>query len=145
MSDDKTTPPIKLGPEELDKLLKDFSDFQKKMDQLLKGEDPFREDKKDGGRVGMGSLMDKAITQDVNTLRENFLAKMYEAKQSKPRLKLAQGSSPIDDEILELEMFVGISPSNWLEEQYITEMRDRLNYLYKLKDKDSKWKKIHGN
>lgn len=139
MSDDKKTPPIKLGPEELSELLKDFGEFQKKMDQLLKGEDPFREDKKFGGRAGVGSLMDKAITQDVNTLRENLLAKMYEVKEkSKPRLKLAEGSSPIDDEILELEMFVGISPSNWLEEQYISEMRDRLNYLYKLKDKESK-------
>lgn len=76
MSSEKKKKFIEIGPDELSELLKDFEEFQKKMDQLQRGEDPFsdREDKAYGGPVGLnGSLMDKDIRQPVpRTYRLSF-------------------------------------------------------------------------
>jgi len=143
MSDEKRVPPIKIGPDELDKLLQDFGEFQRKMEIIQKGGDPFKDDKEkkaEGGSVG--SLMEKGrVDQEYFPSQyNNLLARMYQAAADakKPKIKLAEGSSPIDDEILELEMFVGLRPLNALEAGYIEEMKERLNYLYELKMKDKK-------
>ena len=143
MSDDKRVPPIKIGPKQLEDLLEDFAEFQRKMNQLRRGEDPFKDDKEkkaEGGSVG--SLMEKGrVDQEYFPSQyNNLLARMYQVSvdSKKPKIKLAQGSSPIDDEILELEMFVGLRPLNALEAGYIEEMKERLNYLYELKMKDKK-------
>ena len=124
MSDKKQTPPIEIGPDELEKLLKDFNTFKDTMDSLRRGEDPFKDDrdkKSKGGSVG--SLMERGrVDQEYFPSQyNNFLARMYQAKTDakKPKIKLASGSSPIDDEILELEMFVGLRPLNALEASYI--------------------------
>ena len=143
MSDEKRVLPIKIGPEKLDELLKDFGEFQRKMDMLRRGQDPLKDDKEkkaEGGSVG--SLMERGrVDQEYFPSQYNsFLARMYQAKTDarKPKIKLASGSSPIDDEILELEMFVGLRPLNSLEAGYIEEMKERLDYLYQLKMKDKK-------
>lgn len=129
MSDDKIIPPIKIGPEDLERILRKFEEDLIKEEKLRKGDDSF-----------LKSSIDKPIDQPDQ--RKQFILRVAEMinQDEKSRIRLESGGavSPIDQEILELEMFVGLSPGNSMEAFYISEMRDRLNYLYKLKEKDQK-------
>ena len=130
MSDDKIIPPIKIGPEDLEKILRKFEEDLIKEEKLRKGDDSFLKK----------SSIDKPIDQPDQ--RKQFILRVAEMinQDEEPRIRLESGGavSPIDQEILELEMFVGLSPGNSMEAFYISEMRDRLDYLYKLKQKDQK-------
>ena len=78
-----------------------------------------------------GSLMDKSLNQD--SLSINFMQTM--AKVPTLRAGFSEGGivDPIDQEILELEMFVGLTPTNAMEAFWIEQMKDRLSYLYDVK------------
>ena len=78
-----------------------------------------------------GSLMDKSLNQD--SLSINFMQTM--AKVPTLRAGFSEGGivDPIDQEILELEMFVGLRPMNSYEAFLVEQMKDRLSYLYSIK------------
>lgn len=130
MPDNKDVPPIKIGPEDLEKILRKFEEEMLKQEELRKGKDIYKK----------SSMIDAPIDQPDQ--RQQFILRVAEMlnNDEQPRLRLEGGgaANPIDQEIIELEMFVGLRPGNSLEAMYIEEMKDRLNYLYKLKEKDSK-------
>jgi len=78
-----------------------------------------------------GSLMDKSLNQ--NGLSAAFTKQM--GAISKTRFAFKEGGSVdnIDQEIIELEMFVGLRPTNSYEAFLIEQMKDRLSYLYSVK------------
>jgi len=78
-----------------------------------------------------GSLMDKSLNQD--SLSINFMQTM--AKVPTLRAGFSEGgiADPIEQEILELEMFVGLRPMNSYEAFLVEQMKDRLSYLYSIK------------
>ena len=78
-----------------------------------------------------GSLMDKSLNQDGLSI--NFMQTM--AKVPTLRAGFSEGGivDPIDQEILELEMFVGLRPMNSYEAFLVEQMKDRLSYLYSIK------------
>lgn len=117
MSSEKKKKFIEIGPDELSELLKDFEEFQKKMDQLQRGEDPFsdREDKAYGGPVGSnGSLMDKDIRQPVK--------RTY-------RLSFDEGGSARDKEIGFLMQIINMSPLTPEDAFYVEEAREKLSKM----------------
>lgn len=131
MPDEKNSEPI-IKPEQLNEILKKFEENMLKQEKLRKGDDSFLK----------RSSIDKPIDQpDQRTQFILRVADMINQNGDETiRLRLSDGGSanPIDQEILELEMFVGLRPGNSLEAMYIEEMKDRLDYLYKLKKKDQK-------
>lgn len=117
MSSEKKKKFIEIGPDDLSELLKDFEEFQKKMDQLQRGEDPFsdREDKAYGGPVGLnGSLMDKDIRQPV--------PRTY-------RLSFEDGGSARDKEIGFLLQIINLSPLTPQDAFYVEEAREKLSKM----------------
>lgn len=118
MSSEKNKKVIELSPDELSELLKDFGEFQKKMDQLQRGEDPFKDDrdkKAYGGPVGSnGSLMDKDIRQPVK--------RTY-------RLSFDEGGSARDKEIGFLMQIINMSPLTPEDAFYVEEAREKLSKM----------------
>ena len=78
----------------------------------------------------MGS-MDKSLNQE--RLSPNFIKTIEEAKSLRSGYESGGPVDPIDQEILELEMFVGLRPLNSYEASLIEQMKDRLSYLYSVK------------
>ena len=78
-----------------------------------------------------GSLMDKSLNQDGLSL--NFMSKVAKIPTLRASYKEGGIVDPIDQEILELEMFVGLRPMNAMEAFWIEQMKDRLSYLYEVK------------
>jgi len=78
----------------------------------------------------MGS-MDKSLNQD--RLSPNFIKTLEEVKTLRTGYENGGSVDPIDQEILELEMFVGLRPLNSYEAALVEEMKDRLSYLYLIK------------
>jgi hypothetical protein len=78
----------------------------------------------------MGS-MDKSLNQD--RLSPNFIKTLEEVKTLRTGYENGGSVDPIDQEILELEMFVGLRPLNSYEAALVEEMKDRLSYLYSIK------------
>jgi len=78
-----------------------------------------------------GSLMDKSLNQ--NGLSAAFTKQL--SAVSNTRYKFQDGGSvdPIDEEILQLEMLVGLRPTNAMEAFWVEQMKDRLSYLYEVK------------
>ena len=78
-----------------------------------------------------GSLIDKSLNQ--NGLSAAFTKQMDAI--SKTRFAFKEGGSVdnIDQEIIELEMFVGLRPTNSYEAFLIEQMKDRLFQLYEIK------------
>lgn len=74
--------------------------------------------------------MDKSLNQDQ--LSPNFIKTLNEAKALRAGYEDGGSVDPIDQEILELEMFVGLRPLNSYEAALIEEMKDRLSYLYSI-------------
>jgi hypothetical protein len=127
----KTIPPVKIGPEDLERILRKFEEELLKEERLRKGDDSFLKT----------SSIDKPIDQP--DLRQQFILRVAENINSGdyvPRIRLKDGGDldPIDAEILELEMFVGLRPGNSMEAFYIENMKDRLEELYKQKSKNQK-------
>jgi hypothetical protein len=81
----------------------------------------------------MGS-MDKSLNQE--RLSPNFIKTIEEAKSLRSGYESGGPVDPIDQEILELEMFVGLRPLNSYEASLIEQMKDRLSYLYSVKKGD---------
>jgi len=81
----------------------------------------------------MGS-MDKSLNQE--RLSPNFIKTIEEAKSIRSGYESGGPADPIDQEILELEMFVGLRPLNSYEASLIEQMKDRLSYLYSVKKGD---------
>ena len=81
----------------------------------------------------MGS-MDKSLNQE--RLSPNFIKTIEEAKSIRSGFESGGPVDPIDQEILELEMFVGLRPLNSYEASLIEQMKDRLSYLYSIKKGD---------
>ena len=81
----------------------------------------------------MGS-MDKSLNQE--RLSPNFIKTIEEAKSLRSGYESGGSVDPIDQEILELEMFVGLRPLNSYEASLIEQMKDRLSYLYSVKKGD---------
>lgn len=81
----------------------------------------------------MGS-MDKSLNQE--RLSPNFIKTIEEAKSIRSGYESGGPVDPIDQEILELEMFVGLRPLNSYEASLIEQMKDRLSYLYSVKKGD---------
>tara|TARA_A100001015_G_scaffold254169_1_gene294833 strand:+ start:4202 stop:4489 length:288 start_codon:yes stop_codon:yes gene_type:complete len=81
----------------------------------------------------MGS-MDKSLNQE--RLSPNFIKTIEEAKSLRSGYESGGPADPIDQEILELEMFVGLRPLNSYEASLIEQMKDRLSYLYSVKKGD---------
>jgi len=83
----------------------------------------------------VGSLMDKSL--NYGSLSRAFTQQM--APVSNIRYALKSGGSvsndPIDQEILELELFVGLRPMDSYHAFLIEQMKDRLSYLYSIKKK----------
>jgi len=77
------------------------------------------------------SLMDKSLNQDGFSL--NFMSKVAKIPTLRASYKDGGIVDPIDQEILELEMFVGLTPMNAMEAFWIEQMKDRLSYLYDVK------------
>ena len=79
----------------------------------------------------VGSLMDKSLNQ--NGLSAAFTKQL--SAVSNIRYKFQDGGfvDPLDQEILELETIVGLTPVNGYEAQIIEQMKDRLLHLYSLK------------
>ena len=79
----------------------------------------------------VGSLMDQGLSQ--SGLSGAFTKQM--GAISKTRFAFKEGGSVdnIDQEIIELEMFVGLRPTNSYEAFLIEQMKDRLSYLYSVK------------
>lgn len=82
----------------------------------------------------MGSLMDKSLNQEG--LSVNFMEKIAEVPKLRASFESGGSVDPIDQEILELEMFVGLRPLNSYEASLIEQMKDRLSYLYSIKKGD---------
>lgn len=80
---------------------------------------------------GPTSLMDKSLNQDGFSL--NFMSKVAKIPTLRASYKEGGIVDPIDQEILELEMFVGLRPMNAMEAFWIEQMKDRLSYLYEVK------------
>ena len=78
-----------------------------------------------------GSLMDKSLNQD--SLSINFMQKIAEVPKLRAGFKDGGIVDPIEQEILELEMFVGLRPMNSYEAFLVEQMKDRLSYLYSIK------------
>lgn len=80
----------------------------------------------------VGSLMDKSLNQ--GGLSVNFMKTV--AKVPALRASYEKGGivDPIDQEILQLELFVGLRPSNSYEAFIIEQMKDRLFKLYEIKN-----------
>jgi len=78
----------------------------------------------------MGS-MDKSLNQDQ--LSPNFIKTLEEVKTLRTGYENGGSVDPIDQEILELEMFVGLRPLNSYEAALVEEMKDRPSYLYSVK------------
>lgn len=131
MPDEKNNEPI-IKPEQLNEILKKFEENMLKQEKLRKGDDSFLK----------RSSIDKPIDQPDQ--RMQFILRvadmLNQAGDETLRIRMNDGGpiSPIDQEILELQMFVGLRPGNSLEAMYIEEMKDRLDYLMKLKAKDQK-------
>ena len=79
----------------------------------------------------VGSLMDKGLSQDG--LSAAFTKQMSAISNLRHTFKDGGSVDPIDQEILELEMFVGLRPLNSYEAFLVEQMKDRLSYLYDLK------------
>ena len=77
------------------------------------------------------SLMDKSLNQDGFSL--NFMSKVAKIPTLRASYKEGGIVDPIDQEILELEMFVGLRPMNAMGAFWIEQMKDRLSYLYEVK------------
>ena len=77
------------------------------------------------------SLMDKSLNQDSFSL--NFMSQVAKIPTLRASYKEGGIVDPIDQEILELEMFVGLRPTNAMEAFWIEQMKDRLSYLYDVK------------
>ena len=77
----------------------------------------------------MGS-MDKSLNQDQ--LGPHFIKALEEVKTLRAGYQEGGAVDPFDQEILELEMFVGLRPMNSYEAALIEEMKDRLSYLYSI-------------
>ena len=77
------------------------------------------------------SLMDKSLNQDGLSL--NFMKTVAKIPTLRASYKDGGIVDPIDQEILELEMFVGLTPTNAMEAFWIEQMKDRLSYLYDVK------------
>ena len=79
----------------------------------------------------VGSLMDKGLSQ--SGLSGAFTKQM--GAISKTRFAFKEGGSVdnIDQEIIELEIFVGLRPTNSYEAFLIEQMKDRLFQLYEIK------------
>ncbi|MCI5053573.1 MAG: hypothetical protein MRY23_01970 [Pelagibacteraceae bacterium] len=75
--------------------------------------------------------MDKSLNQ--NGLSAAFTKQL--SAVSNTRYKFQDGGSvdPIDEEILQLERFVGLRPTNAMEAFWVEQMKDRLSYLYEVK------------
>ena len=82
----------------------------------------------------LGSFMDKSLNQE--RLSPNFIKTIEEAKSLRSGYESGGPADPIDQEILELEMFVGLRPLNSYEASLIEQMKDRLSYLYSVKKGD---------
>lgn len=82
----------------------------------------------------MGSLMDKSLNQEG--LSVNFMEKIAEVPKLRASFESGGSVDSIDQEILELEMFVGLRPLNSYEASLIEQMKDRLSYLYSIKKGD---------
>lgn len=82
-----------------------------------------------GGSVG--SLMDKSLAH--GPLSMNFMRQIA----SMPKLRSSFNSGgpvlSLEEEIAQLEWFVGLRPSNSYEAYLIEQMKDRLFELYELK------------
>ena len=81
-----------------------------------------------------GSLMDKSLNQEG--LSVNFMEKIAEVPKLRASFESGGSVDSIDQEILELEMFVGLRPLNSYEASLIEQMKDRLSYLYSIKKGD---------
>ena len=77
----------------------------------------------------MGS-MDKSLSQDQ--LGPNFMKVLEEVKTLRTGYQDGGPVDPVEREIAELEMFVGLRPLNSYEAALIEEMKDRLSYLYSI-------------
>ena len=124
----KTIPPVEIGPEDLDRILRKFEEDMMKEEELKKGNNPYK-----------SSMIDKPI--DEPDRRGRFLARVYKNLVESDRATFDKGGrvlDPIDQEILELEMFVGLRPLDGYEAYLISNMQDRLDYLYELKQKGKK-------
>ena len=82
----------------------------------------------------LGSFMDKSLNQE--RLSPNFIKTIEEAKSLRSGYESGGPVDSIDQEILELEMFVGLRPLNSYEASLIEQMKDRLSYLYSVKKGD---------
>ena len=127
----KPFPEVKISPEDLSNILRKFEENMLKQERLRQGDDSFLKK----------SSVDKPIDQP--DLRQKFILRVAENINSGdyvPRIRLKDGGDldPIDAEILELEMFVGLRPGNSMEAFYIENMKDRLEELYKQKSKNQK-------
>ena len=78
----------------------------------------------------MGTI-DKSLNQD--RLSVNFIKTLSEIPQLRKGYDSGGIVDPLDQEILELETIVGLTPVNGYEAQIIEQMKDRLLHLYSLK------------
>lgn len=78
-----------------------------------------------------GSLMDKSLNQ--NGLSAAFTKQLSAVSNTRYKFQDGGPADPIDEEILQLEMFVGLRPTNAMEAFWVEQMKDRLSYLYEVK------------
>lgn len=78
-----------------------------------------------------GSLMDKSLNQ--NGLSAAFTKQLSAVSNTRYKFQDGGSADPIDEEILQLEMFVGLRPTNAMEAFWVEQMKDRLSYLYEVK------------
>ena len=81
--------------------------------------------------LSVGSLMDKGLSQ--SGLSGAFTKQMSAISKARFAFKDGGSANNIDQEILELEMFVGLRPTNSYEAFLIEQMKDRLFQLYEIK------------
>lgn len=114
---------IEIGPKELDQLFKDEYEYQRILEELIKGKDPFnRTSKASGGSIG--SLMDKDLRQPIPMLRIHMEdGGMTRDQQIEFHLWLANMRPTEGQGIWAVE-----SARNWLEKN-LTEAEKRIfNY-----------------
>lgn len=81
----------------------------------------------------VGSLMDKSLNYE--NFSKDFIQQLSSIPSVRHGFETGGSVDPIDQEILELEMYVGLRPSNSYDAHFIEMAKDRLFKLYELKKK----------
>ena len=133
MADEKLKDAPVIPGEVFERILRNLEENMIKEERLRKGDDSF---------LKKSSMIDKDISQpDQRTAFIMRLQEHFRDNGLTPRVSFGDGGSVFDDPIKEialLEGMVGLRPNNSLEAMYVEEMKDRLDYLKRLVEKDSK-------